>query len=132
MADDPSPFEAELRAHLGMQAADQADLHAVVLAVHRVTCPEMPCRHRLDDVNDVDRQRAQAALLALGRYAAAGYSAPSPRGIAELYAAGRITHAQMLDELMRFPYDQAAHNELQQAHTDRLITAEDLAAVLRD
>ncbi len=64
-SDEPSPLERELQAHLELARWDQADHHAVALAIHRVTCPDDPCHHEIDDIDALDQERAAAALAAL-------------------------------------------------------------------
>lgn len=65
MSSEDSPLERELRIQLALTEWDQRDLDAVSLAVHRIMCPDEPCRHRLDDVSEADRRLAQAAIDAL-------------------------------------------------------------------
>jgi len=64
-SDESSPFEREFQTRLELARWDLADHKAVALAIHRVTCPNDPCHHAINDVDALDQKRASAALAAL-------------------------------------------------------------------
>lgn len=64
-SDEPSPFERELQTRLELARWDLSDHETVALAIHRVTCPDDPCHHVINDVDELDQRRAATALAAL-------------------------------------------------------------------